>query len=249
MKLPRISNYTDFDPLEAESDVAFRYVEGVRDLEGLDIVVIPGSKSTTTDLFFLMERGLFEPLRAFRGAVVGICGGFQMLGRRVCDPFHVESDIHEAEGLGLLDAETTMLVTKETHQARARLLSGALSVAPGCGEPLAGYEIHMGETVVGPGSRPFATIVARSGRETTVADGAVSPDGRVFGTYLHGIFDNAPFRTAFLNRLRSAKGLPLSPPPRAPETDPFDLLADHLEHHLDVARLLALCGLDGRSDA
>jgi adenosylcobyric acid synthase len=249
VKLPRISNYTDFDPLEVEADVALRYVEGPRDLEGLDLVIIPGSKSTTTDLFFLMDRGLFEPLREFRGSVVGICGGFQMLGRRVLDPFHVESEIREAEGLGLLDAETAMLMTKETHQARAQLLPGALCVAPGCDGLLAGYEIHMGETVVGPGSRPFATVVARSGRETTVADGAVSPDGRVFGTYLHGIFDNAPFRTAFLNRLRAAKGLPLSPAPVEPAADPFELLADHLERHLDVERLLALCGLEGGSDA
>jgi adenosylcobyric acid synthase len=249
VRLPRISNYTDFDPLEAEADVVLRYVEGPRELEGLDLLILPGSKSTTTDLYFLMERGLVEPIRRFPGQIVGICGGYQMLGHRVCDPFHVESEIREAQGLGLLDAETSMLIAKETHQAQARLLPAAGLVAPDCDALLAGYEIHMGETVLGPGSRPFATIVARSGRETAVADGAVSPDGRVFGTYLHGIFDNAPFRTAFLDRMRVLKGLRPAPAPQEPAADPFDLLADHLERHLDVPRLLALCGLEGSGHA
>ncbi len=242
VRLPRISNFTDFDALEAEPDVELSYIDGPHELAGLDVVILPGSKSTTTDLFFLMERGLFAALKAFEGVVFGICGGYQMLGRKVLDPFNVESAIREAQGLALLDAETALLLHKETHQAEARLLPAGCLAAPGCDGLLAGYEIHMGETLLGREARPFATIVSRSGRETTIQDGAVSLDGRVFGTYLHGIFDNHGFRNAFLNRLRREKGLP-QPADEAPAGDPFELLADHLERHLDMERLLTICGL------
>ncbi|MRR09739.1 cobyric acid synthase, partial [bacterium] len=242
VKLSRISNYTDFDALEAEPDVRLTYVEGVDQLRGLDLLIIPGSKATTTDLYFLMERGLFEAIRAFRGTIVGICGGYQMLGKRVSDPHSVESGIREAEGLGLLDVVTVMLEKKTTHQARAELLPAGYQVAPRCRGELEGYEIHMGETILGPSVRPFARATERSGRTVEVLDGAVSCDGRVFGTYLHGIFDNAGFRSAFLNKLRRAKGLEERPAAEVQE-DPFDLLAAHLEKHLDMDRLLAICGL------
>jgi adenosylcobyric acid synthase len=242
VKLPRISNFTDFDALEAEPDVELCYIEGGDEVEGLDAVILPGSKSTISDLHFLMEQGLFAAIRNFRGMVAGICGGYQMLGRRVLDPFNMESPIREAEGLGLLDAETAMLMAKETHQAEARLLPAGERAVPGCTEMITGYEIHMGETQVGPQAGPFAVITSRSGSGVAVEDGAVSLDGRVFGTYLHGIFDNEAFRCAFLNRLRLEKGL--RPGSAAPASaDPFDLLAGHLERHLDMEKLLAICGL------
>jgi adenosylcobyric acid synthase len=144
--------------------------------------------------------------------------------------------------LGLLDAETVMLSVKETHQVEALLLPAGESMAPGCANLLTGYEIHMGDTIVGPGSLPFALITRRSCRDTEVRDGAVSPDGRVFGTYLHGIFDNADFRRTFLNRIRARKGLSAIRY-TAPQDDPFELLAAHLERHLDMKRLLAICGI------
>jgi adenosylcobyric acid synthase len=240
VKLPRISNFTDFDPLEAEPDLAIRYVEAPQDLDGLDALIIPGSKATIADLFFLMERGLFTAVKAFSGPIIGICGGFQMLGRRVLDPDHLDADITEAEGLGLLDAETTMHPEKETHLAQARLSGGAQFFA-GC-EELTGYEIHLGKTVLGPGAQPFATILQRSGRPTEIHDGAVSHDGRICGTYLHGIFDNDEFRHAFLNRLRYARGLKQQRR-SIPVVDPFDRLADHLQRHLDCDRILAWCGV------
>ncbi len=244
VKLSRISNYTDFDALEAEPDVRLTYVEEADQLRGLDLLIIPGSKATTTDLCFLVERGLFEAIRAFREPIVGICGGYQMLGKRVSDPHAVESGIREAEGLGLLDVVTVMLERKTTHQARAELLPAAYLVAPRCRGDLEGYEIHMGETILGPGVRPFARATERSGRPVEVLDGAVSGDGRVFGTYIHGIFDNAGFRSAFLNKLRRAKGIDERPAAELRD-DPFDLLAKHLETHLDMERLLMLCGLGG----
>ncbi len=242
VRLPRISNFTDFDALESEAHVDLRYVEESGGLDGLDALIIPGSKSTISDLCFLKEQGLFEQIRQFRGMIAGICGGFQMLGRLVLDPHNLESSISEAEGLGLLDAETVMLPNKETHQAEARLSPAGEMVAPGCEGRLSGYEIHMGETVIGPQTRSFATVCVRSGSDVKVADGAVSPDGRVFGTYLHGIFDNAGFRNAFLNRLRKERGLPEIMTVFS-QSDPFDLLAEHLERHLDMDKLLAICGI------
>ena len=246
VRLPRISNYTDFDALESEPDVALTYLETPEGLAGLDVVILPGSKATIADLNFLRERGFFPAIREFSGAVVGICGGFQMLGRRVSDPEGVEDMAGRmAEGIGLLDAATVMLCRKETHQVEAELLPAGFLTAPKSSRHLTGYEIHMGETILGRGAAPFARIIRRSGREVEVQDGAVNRDGTVFGTYLHGIFDNAGFRTPFLNRLRRAKGLTER---SGTETvaDPFDLLADHLEQHLDVTRLLKLCGVETR---
>ena len=243
VKLPRISNFTDFDALEAEPDVELCFIEDPGKLGGLDALILPGSKSTITDLRFLKEQGFPQAMKQFNGLIVGLCGGYQMLGRRVLDPFNQESRIRKAEGLGLLDAETVMLMKKETHQAEALLLPGGESAIPGCEDKLNGYEIHMGETQLGPEARPFAEIFRRSGKEVKISDGAVSPDGRVFGTYLHGIFDNDAFRNAFLNRIRKEKGLQ----PEATlqnQADPLDLLAEHLERHLDMKRLFDICGID-----
>ena len=242
VRFPRISNYTDFDALEGEPDVDLRYVREPGEIDGLDILILPGSKSTIGDLAFLVKQGLFQAIREFSGQVVGICGGYQILGRRVKDPHGVESAVTEADGLGLLDVETVLLTEKETHQAEARLLSAAALAAPGCVGTVSGYEIHMGETALGPGAQPFAQLVRRSGSDVAIPDGAVSSDGRVFGTYLHGIFDNHGFRTAFLNRIRREKGLPTQSAESRVE-DPFDLLAEHLERHLDMESLLRICGI------
>lgn len=243
IRFPRISNYTDFEPLEAEPDVDLHYVEKANELDGLDVLILPGSKSTIGDLGFLEKQGMFERIRTFRGPVVGICGGYQILGQRILDPHGVESSIGEAAGLGLLDVETIMLPEKETHQAEGRLLPAGAMPAPGCTDSLSGYEIHMGSTTLGHSAQPFAELYRLSGSNVPVSDGAVSADGRVFGTYLHGLFDNHGFRAAFLNRIRTGKGLPtVSADCR--RDDPFDLLAEHLERHLDMERLLRICGIE-----
>ena len=208
VRLPRISNFTDFDSFENEPDVALHYVERPDQLADLDLLILPGSKSTIADLCYLAENGLFEAIRSFSGPIAGVCGGFQMLGKLVLDPDGVESTIHHAEGLALLDAVTVMRPEKQTHQAEAILLDSAHSFVPyrAAGQ-LLGYEIHMGETLLGEGVSPFARVVSRSGEKVDVLDGAVSTDGRIMGTYLHGIFDNDGFRAALLNRLRRQKGL------------------------------------------
>ncbi len=244
VRLPRISNFTDFDPLQNEPDVLLRYVERADQLHGLDILIIPGSKSTIADLHFLVERGLYEPIRAFTGHIVGICGGFQMLGSMVLDPDGVESSVAVARGLELLPATTVLLMEKETHQARATLDEAGGAVAPECCGVLTGYEIHMGVTTLDAGVRPFSRIFQRGDRPVAVEEGAVSPDGRIFGTYLHGIFENVSFRESYLNGVRLEKGLP---PQRAadqpPQADPFDQLAEQFEKHLDLPQLLTICGL------
>ena len=208
VKLPRISNYTDFDPLEREADVSLSYIDDPDQVPLLDILILPGSKATIADLDFLRGQGFFPAIRSFGGSIVGICGGFQMLGRRVTDPDGVEGlPGSEGEGLGLLDVVTLLLPRKETHQATAELLSAGYQVAPRSAKEFQGYEIHMGETILGGAVQPFAQIVSRSGEDVEVLDGAVTRDGRVFGTYLHGLFDNDSFRSAFLNRIRRKKGL------------------------------------------
>ncbi len=126
-----------------------RYIEGAGEVDDLDALILPGSKSTISDLCFLRENGLFEAISQFEGMIVGICGGYQMLGRRVLDPSNQESSIGEAGGMGLLDAETVMLMEKETHQAEARLLPAGKGIIPGFTGDITGYEIHMGETTLG----------------------------------------------------------------------------------------------------
>jgi adenosylcobyric acid synthase len=242
VKLPRISNYTDFDPLENEPDVVLHYIETKEHFHGLDLLVIPGSKATIADLNHLADAGLLEAIRAFSGEIVGICGGYQMLGKLVLDPDSLESEIRHADGLGLLEVATVMHPEKQTHQTVASLLEGGREFAPCRSGVLRGYEIHMGETVLGDEMRPFARITSRSGEKVDMLDGAVSQDGRIMGTYIHGIFENDGFRSAMLNRLRRKKGLSTITPVSS-DADPLEQLAEHLEKHLDISRILKLCGL------
>jgi adenosylcobyric acid synthase len=244
LRLSKISNYTDFNALEAEPDVALYYLDSPDQIQSMDLLILPGTKSTISDLVQLGETGMLEAIRGFKGPVAGICGGYQILGKTVLDPEGMESGIKEAQGLGLLDVSTTMLREKQTHQVTATLLTAGQDLCPGGGNSLTGYEIHMGDTLLGPDARPFARLESRSGAAVAVEDGAVSKDGRVFGTYLHGIFDNAGFRTSFLNRLRREKGLP-EQAEVAPAADSFDVLATHMEEHLDMARIWKICGLAG----
>jgi adenosylcobyric acid synthase len=244
LKLPRISNFTDFDPLQNEPDVHLSYVEMPDQLHGLDVLIIPGSKSTISDLYFIMERGLYDSILNFKGHIVGICGGFQMLGTTVLDPDSVESAIKEAQGLGLLPATTILLLEKETHQALTYLDEAGLMVAPECNGVMTGYEIHMGLTTLAKGGRPFSRIFRRGETSVSIEDGAVSNDGRIFGTYLHGIFENSRFCEIYLNSIRLEKGMPLRRgTEKHPQHDPFDQLAEQFEKYLDLPRIMAICGL------
>ena len=244
LKLPRISNFTDFDPLLSEPDVSLSYVEMPEQLENLDVLILPGSKSTIADMYFLMERGIYDGIKSFKGHIIGICGGYQMLGQRVLDPSGIESSINEAIGLELLPVETEILLEKETHQALAYLEESGLVIAPECNGVMTGYEIHMGRTTHFGTPRPFSRIFRRGETSVTIEDGTVSNDGRIFGTYLHGIFENPRFKETYLNRIRLEKGLPHRRGSQSiPADDPFDKLSEHLEQHLDIPQLLQICGL------
>jgi adenosylcobyric acid synthase len=226
-RLPRIANFDDLDPLAAEPGVALTVVEAGEALPGdLDLVLLPGSKATLADLAFLKAEGWHVDIHAHRrrgGLVVGLCGGYQMLGRRVADPGGVEGPAGGAEGLGLLDVETVIAGAKTLREAAGREAS--------TGEAVRGYEMHMGETRGPDRARPW--LLLEGGR----AEGATSKDGRVMGAYLHGLFAADGFRRAFLGRIRGgeAEGVAYE---RQVE-DALDALALHLAAHLDLDRLLA----------
>lgn len=198
--LDKISNFTDVHSLEIQPDVSVRYVVKADELGTPDLLILPGSKNTNEDLAALKKNGLYEEiLRAHQDGskVVGICGGYQILGRKLYDPEAIESPIKEQAGLGLLDTETTFNEQKTTTQAVAKRKNYTLK----------GYEIHMGTTKLGLNATPFSVIYTTNGQSESREDGAVSSDGTVMGTYLHGIFDNPYWTRHFLNKIRISKGL------------------------------------------
>lgn len=226
----RLSNFTDFDTLGN----AVRYIDEPP-AEMPDAVILPGTKSTAADLELLRRRGFDRWLLAARKAgveIVGICGGFQMLGRAVLDPDHVESPVEHVAGLGLLECSTVFQRTKETARVRGvHLASGANIDA---------YEIHMGCTQGPAGSRPLFRITERHGMAAEGYDGLASADGRVWGTYLHGLFDNEAFRRSWLARLRP--DVPLTRCEHA-TTNRFDHLAAAVREAIDVAELYRIIGI------
>src|SRR4030095_11491222 len=204
VRLPHIATCTDFAPLETESGVRLVYARSPRELAGAVLVILPGSKDTIADLRALRMEG-FAPAIAEHlrrgGHVLGVCGGYQMLGRAVSDPHGVESGGVEP-GVGLLPVATVLASEKITRRVRARWLAG--------GRDFEGYEIHMGETTR-EGARPLLEIEGR-------AEGCVSPDGRVWGTYLHGLFEEGAPRRHVLQRARGAAAPAQSPATRAART-------------------------------
>ncbi|PWU02396.1 MAG: cobyric acid synthase [Terriglobia bacterium] len=192
--LPHIANFTDFDALAQEPSVSLAFVEDLKDARRADVLILPGSKQTLDDLSWLHALGLAEAVSAHPGPVIGICGGFQMLGISIEDPSGVESggQPRSTPGLRLLPVRTIMREEKTVRRVTARSFSG--------------YEIHMGETEYENGAQPFACIT-REGELAPVSDGAVSEGGRIWGSYVHGLFDDDEFRHAWIDRLRRACGL------------------------------------------
>ncbi len=242
VQFPRIANFDDLDPLAAEPDVRLRFVSTPEAFGTPDLVVLPGTKSTIADLVWLRETGLAHAVQrhaAAGGAVIGICGGYQMLGERVLDPGHVESAEGEAEGLGLLPAVTVFEPVKATHRVRAVL--GECALFPrAAGAEITGYEIHMGQS---RSEAPALRIRSRSGQPCDEPDGALSADGRIAGSYLHGLFDNDVLRTALLDGLAQRRGLRRGETSRWDRGAAYDRLADHVAAALDlglVRRLLKL---------
>ena len=213
LALPHISNFDDFDPLAREPGVRLRYVESRDSLGGPDLVILPGTKTTMADLAWLRERGIATDIQRLAAAgtpVIGICGGYQMMGRRILDPHGVESPDKEAEGLQLLPVDTVFAPVKETHRVKGAVSSGAGLLSKSGGASIEGYEIHMGSsTQEASVASPFSISRAGHGQ---LPDGALSEDGRALGTYVHGLFNSHALRRAVLEQLAEWKGVALPPP-------------------------------------
>ncbi|MHB1126514.1 MAG: cobyric acid synthase [Bacillota bacterium] len=250
IQLPRISNFTDFDALARIPSTRVRYVKMGQPLGYPDAIILPGTKNTVQDMLYLREQGYSEEImsRAREGAwVVGICGGYQMLGKRMEDPQQVESDLLSLEGLGLLDVSTTFYGEKATQRVTAEVIANEEFWKAARGMIVEGYEIHMGRTELSTGAKPLLRLLS-PGITNDGIDGAVSLNGRVFGTYLHGLFDNDRFCLLWINELRRIKGLmPLNgtgPGYVGAKEAAFERLAAHVRQHLDMERVYRIMGLD-----
>lgn len=266
IRLPRLSNVSDFDPLLAEPDVRVRYVASPAEWGSPDAVIFPGSKSTMEDLRFVRESGLEAKALSYAssgGHIVGICGGYQMLGVSLRDPGGVESGREQMEGIGLLPVDTVFAADKRTVRVagtvEAEFVPGAKGLA------VEGYEIHMGRTVCADSAERLFRLCAALAGEQEYWDGTCSKERKVWGTYLHDIFHNDGLRTVWLDELRREKG-PAVPGSRsgpamaAPSGGSgfeavsnavavrfrelrereFDRLADHVRRHVDIARLYGI---------
>lgn len=246
---PHISNYDDFDPLEEEG-CRVRYITHPSELCTPDLIILPGTKSTISDLLYLWRSGLAENIiRQARNGIrmVGVCGGYQMLGKSLRDPNGMESTVEEALGLGLLDIVTTFAPEKSTTQVKARVVADWGLLEGMRGQELVGYEIHMGQTRGNDSMSAFHIFETPQGN-VDYLDGTLSAQGAVLGTYLHGLFHNFGFRQILLNSLRRRRGLP----ERWNETmmgkmQQYDRLAELVRRSLDMAAIYKIVeeGIDG----
>jgi adenosylcobyric acid synthase len=232
VRLPHISNFTDFEPLSAVEGLQVHFLEKPQSLQGFRAAILPGSKNTRHDLDWLQASGWALSLLDFHrrdGRLLGICGGYQMLGRWVHDPEGHEGAPGSSAGLGLLPVETVLRAPKTT--TRTRFSWGEVRGA--------GYEIHMGQTVR-HGGMPWFKVIERNGRPEEAEDGCIALDGCVMGTYIHGMFDAPEITARWLrdigvNNVRA----PALHGPAARDRD-YERLADHFEAHVDVEAIGAL---------
>ena len=205
IRIPHLSNFTDFNAIERHPMMALRYVDKAVELGRPDLVVLPGTKNTLDDLAWLKESGMarcIKALAAQKTPVIGICGGYQMLGETLRDPMHTESRIPEMAGLGLLNFDVCFNAEKRTVQAHGAIQCESGWLHDHNDLMLDGYEIHSGENSFGPGCVPFLYLNGRA-----EPDGVTNAQGNVLGSYLHGIFDTGAFWRAVVNHLRAEKGL------------------------------------------
>ena len=235
VRLPHISNFTDFDPLFRLTGVEVYFLEKVQDISRFQALILPGSKNTRSDLEWLHNTGWSAVIKRFAdagGHILGICGGYQMLGDTVKDPEGFEGRPGQTYGLGLLSIETVLKFPKITTRVRIRWE----------GQTGAGYEIHMGESLRNSGV-PLLEIIEKNGSSCQNPDGAKTPDGRVMGSYVHGLFESP----GILKKWLSGIGLTQIPVPElfgwdARDRD-FDLLAKHFMDHADMEKIFAISGI------
>ncbi len=243
IKLPYISNFSDFTPLELERDLSVRYISHKDKIEDVDLIIIPGSKNTLKDMEYLHNSGIKEKLiKCHRKdiPIIGICGGYQMLGHEIIDPNNTESDLHRINGLSLLDIETVIEDSKETKQTIGKIVNEFKLSSNLVGESVTGYEIHMGKTKLFENAKPFIKL------DNELMDGGVNVDGNVFGTYLHGIFENDNFRRSIIQSLKRKNGVKNDDEMfnyKEYKDKEYNKLADIARNNLDVDKLKEIMGL------
>ncbi|NMW21656.1 MAG: cobyric acid synthase [Chlorobiaceae bacterium] len=229
---PHISNFTDLSPLERDPSVSLHYLHYPRSLKGYKALVLPGSKNVRGDLAWLFSLGWEQEIRAFReegGIIMGICGGYQMLGKSIADPYGVEGPIGVTPALALLDVETVLEQEKCLANARGVILGERCEAS--------GYEIHMGRSTAAAECKPFLRVSARNNTPVDDFDGAVSDDGHVIGTYFHGIFDEPAVKQWFLSLVEPAYRAERHE--KGPQ-ESYELLASHFSRHLDLDKIFEI---------
>ncbi|KOR24781.1 cobyric acid synthase [Clostridium sp. FAM 1755] len=241
IKMPHISNFTDLDALKSEEDVSIRFITSKEEFKNPDLLIIPGSKNTIEDLLYLRKCGLEEKIKEYSndGKIIGICGGYQVLGSKIKDPYKVETDLGEIEGLNLLDMETTFEKEKITTRVSAKVLNEETQ------DNVYGYEIHMGISKYGENINPLFKIYNKNGEKVDYFDGAINAKGNVMGTYIHGVFDGVAFREKIINELRVKKGLnkKKSEVYEHMREKELDKLADTVRQSLDMEKIYSIIGI------
>lgn len=238
IKTPRISNFTDFEPFIGEESVDLKYVEDIEEIEDAHVVIIPGTKNTIEDLLFIRKKGFENFLKDFvkkGGHLVGICGGYQMLGEVIEDPYNVESSVSKIEGLGFFPMKTIMEREKQLRQVVFETVDGVT-------KGMIGYEIHMGVSEFSDSSPLFIVYC----EDKKYYDGYECYDGRVWGSYIHGLFDNDEFRKKWLNRVRKSLGLKEVNSQYCYSKDKesaYNRLAQIFEESIDVESFLKILGV------
>lgn len=246
IRLPHISNFTDFDALSIEPDVSVRYVETVAEFKTPDLVIIPGTKNTLGDLEYLKKSGLYNKIREYEvnGKIIGICGGYQMLGKVLEDPYGVETTLESMEGLDILPIKTVFEEKKITTRVNGIIAKDLINNDT----PLSiyGYEIHMGKTTLLDEGKSLININKSNNEEANHLDGVVNNKGNVMGTYIHGIFDGVEFRQHIINELRRDKGIEekVSMPYEHLREKELDKLADLVRASIDMNKIYKIMGLN-----
>lgn len=231
IRLPHISNFTDFNPLIRNDAVSFHYLSKPRNLAGYDALILPGTKNVRFDLQWLEENGWREPITSFNGQILGVCGGYQMLGKTIADPHGIEGDPGASKGFDLLGIKTVLEKEKVLSRSRGHLTDGTF---------IDGYEIHMGQTTLGPDVQPMVNVESRNRIEIKDTDGAISCNWKIMGSYFHGLFDFPDFRNWFLSKLNPQYAAEDAQVAAEFKQKQYDLLAEHFEKHLKMEKLIEI---------
>lgn len=254
VKIPHISNFTDFNALENLEGVRIRYIQEASALGEPDLVILPGSKNTIEDLLFVRKSGIENriiDLNKKGVPVFGICGGYQMLGTDIEDPCETESNLHHIAGIGLINVKTVFQQKKVTTQIDAYVTDEGGHFQGLKGTNISGYEIHMGTTEYNEGCTPCIEITKVLGKESVSVGGVRNEAGTVFGTYIHGIFDNISFTSGFVNNLRAKKGLDKivnsGQDFKDFKEEQYNKLADMIRSNLDMNTVYKILGMEQRN--